>query len=473
MRDRSSRRPRPPVPGRRAIAAAAALACLGLGLVAAGRVGGLASAFGNPLAEAGRSVDPPAGSIPWKLRHGERVNLLLLGYGGSENDAPDLTDTVMVLSLDPAHRRAMEVSIPRDLEVPVDAWPDRRPVPHKINEAYAIGLDDTSRPGKRPELTGARDRGGRLAEQTVGTITGLRFDGYAGVDFRAFRDVVNAVGGVRVCLDETLDDPEYPDYHDGYVRGGIHFRAGCQQVNGEQALELARSRHASQAAEASDFARARRQQLVLDAVRRQAVSVNAIARAPALMDAMRRDVDTSLGLSDLQALYEWSRGLPDGSVGRAGLSAEDFLGEFYLRRGTCGDYRAYTLCAEDQSYQVLRAYFADLFVDGAVLRERAPVQVVNGSRSLDDLGDRVTRTLQPLGLEVRPPARGRPAERTVVYDYSNGRYPMTARWLAGHFGAAVVVPATGTPPTPDPPAGGLAVVLGHDYALRWIGQGTS
>ena len=99
--------------------------------------------------------------------------------------------------------------------------------------------------------------------------------------------------------------------------------------------------------------------------------------------------------------------------------------------------------------------------------------MVNGSRSLDDLGDRVTRTLEPLGIHVQQPARVRPAEHTVVYDYSNGRYPLTARWLAGRFGASVAVPSTATPPTPDPPASGLAVVLGHDYALRWVGQGQS
>jgi len=199
----------------RALLAVALLATGGAGLVAAGAAVALAGRFGNPLTEAGRSVDPPAGSIPWKLRHGQQVNLLLLGYGGSENDAPTLTDTVMVLSLDPAHRRAMEVSIPRDLEVPVDAWTDRPPARHKVNEAYAIGLDDAGWPDKRPEFTGARVRGGRLAEQAVGTITGLRFDGYLGVDFRAFRHVVDALGGVRVCLDEPLDDDQYPDYHDG------------------------------------------------------------------------------------------------------------------------------------------------------------------------------------------------------------------------------------------------------------------
>ena len=469
----SADRPKRPRSATRMVVAVILLVCLGVGIFAASRAISFLSQFGNPLAQAGDALNPPAGSVTWKLRNGQQVNLLLLGDGGSENDAPYLTDTMMAVVLDPAHKRAVEVSVPRDMAVPVDAWAKRSPSTHKINEAYAIGIDNASWPGKKPEFTTGKDRGGRLAEQTVSAVTGLHFDGYVAVDFKAFRDLVDAVGGVQVCLDGPLDDYQYPDYHNGYVTGGIHFKAGCQHVNGEQALELARSRHAVQAAQATDFGRTRRQQLLLNAIRKKATSVGAITRAPALMDALQKDFDTSLTLSDLKGLYDWSRALPDGAVSRAGISATDFLGEYYLRRDTCGNFSEYTLCPEDPSYRSLRTYFANLLVDPQVLHEAAPIQVVNGSRSLADLGDRVSNTLQPLGFKVEPPVRMRPEEQTVVYDYSGGRYPLTARWLANYFGGSVVTPSSTTPSAPTPPAGGgLAVVLGHQYALRWIGQGS-
>jgi polyisoprenyl-teichoic acid--peptidoglycan teichoic acid transferase len=465
------RRPRPRR-GPRLAAALLLLVCLVAATVVTGRaLPGLVQ-LGNPLGEAARSIDPPAGSVPWKLQHGLRVNLLLLGYGGSENDAPYLTDTVMAVSLDPAGKRAVEASLPRDLVVRVDAWPDHRAVPHKLNEAYSIGRDDGSWPGKRPELTAARGGGGRLAEQTVAAVTGLSFDGYIGVDFKAFRDLVTAVGGVQVCLGGPLDDNEYPDSHGGYVRGGVHFREGCQQVNGEQALELARSRHAVQAEEASDFARARRQQLLLNAIRKKATSLDEITRAPQLLDALRKDMDTSLGVSDMKALSDWSKGVADGAIERVAITDADFLAGYYLQAGSCGSYTVYALCPQDGTFRMLKDYLAGVFVDPRVAKEGATVQVVNASRSLDELGDRVTRTLQPLGFKVAPAVRMAPAERSVVYDYSGGRYPLTARWLAARFGATVVQAEVATPATPSPPSGGLAVVLGHDYALRWIGQGT-
>jgi hypothetical protein len=87
------------------------------------------------------------------------------------------------------------------------------------------------------------------------------------------------------------------------------------------------------------------------------------------------------------------------------------------------------------------------------------------------MGDRVTTTLSPLGLKVVQPVRGRTSDKSVIYDYSGGKYPMTVEWLSKYFNATVVTPAPGVAtPTPSPPDQGLVVALGRDYALRWIGQ---
>src|SRR5207302_7310500 len=178
------------------------------------------SGFTNPLQEAQNAIAPQRGSIAWKLNNGERINLLMLGYGGAENDAPYLTDSMVVASLDPANHRMMLVSIPRDLSVQIDAFQDRPPMQSKINVAYSVGIQDDLYHGKKPQFTGGKGRGGLLAEQTVSGASGLQFDGYIAVDFKAFRDVVDALGGVTVCLDGPLDDYQYPNYHDGYIRGG-------------------------------------------------------------------------------------------------------------------------------------------------------------------------------------------------------------------------------------------------------------
>jgi hypothetical protein len=224
-----------------------------------------------------------------------------------------------------------------------------------------------------------------------------------------------------------------------------------------------------QANEASDFGRARRQQLLLNAMRKKATSINAITKAPALMNALQKDFDTNLAPSDLKALYDWSSKLADGAIGRSAITPADFMDEYFQRRGTCGDFYTYTLCPEDPSFQMLKAYFANLFVDPKILKEGAPIQIVNSSRSLDELGDRVSESLTPLGLKMVQPVRGRTAEKSAVYDYSGGKYPLTTQWLARYFNASIASPPAGSPAS-SPSSDGVTVVLGRDYALRWIGQ---
>ncbi|HEX6548394.1 MAG TPA: LCP family protein, partial [Candidatus Dormibacteraeota bacterium] len=134
----------------------------------------------NPFETVVQAVDPPAGSVAWKLDHGQEVNLLLLGYGGAENDAPYLTDSMLVITIDPVTKRVVETSVPRDLWVQIQAWPQGQHHDHwgKINEAYEDGLGQD--PTKLARYQG-RDGGGYLAEDTVSAVTGIKFDGYMGV----------------------------------------------------------------------------------------------------------------------------------------------------------------------------------------------------------------------------------------------------------------------------------------------------
>ncbi len=453
---------------------------LGTSVVVARTVGFLHSVvnFSNPFTIVQHEIAPPPGSIAWKLRHGQQVNLLMLGDGGLENDSPLLTDTIMVVMIDPGSKRIVEASVPRDLWVKMDAWGDGRTYSQKINVANQVGGSDAEWPGKKAEYTG-KDGGGHLATHMVNQVTGVQFDKYVTVDFKAFRDIVDAVGGIDITLDGPLDDCHYPDYHNGYINhgvppgypcpagAGIHFNAGLQHISGEQALEIARSRDASEPDQATDFGRAKRQQTIVNAIRHKAASAGALAKAPQLMNALQKNFTTDMDLNDLKALYDFAGSLPDSSITRVALTDTDLLTSYVpYQRGSCGDRQLYVLCPEDQSYQVLHRYFASLFIDPKVAAEKAPIQVANASRSSLDLQDRVTTTLRPfnlnLGAGVRQPFRA----TSIVYDYSGGAYPQTAAWLGTYF-KAPVQPAT-------PAAGGstgFVVVLGNDYATAWYGLG--
>src|SRR5713101_3392535 len=92
----------------------------------------------NPIGEVVQAIEPAQGTIAYKLKHGQRVNILLLGRGGYENDAPYLTDSIMAVSIDPVTNRVVLASIPRDLVVKMNLQGPGRTWANKINAAYEV-----------------------------------------------------------------------------------------------------------------------------------------------------------------------------------------------------------------------------------------------------------------------------------------------------------------------------------------------
>src|SRR5438132_6175036 len=423
----------------------------------------------NPIGEVVQAVAPAQGTIAYKLKHGEQVNVLLLVRGGYENDAPYLTDSIMAVTIDPASGRVSMVSIPRDLVIGMNLQSNPSRVWYnKINAAYEVPY--TNIICCVASQYQGRDGGGHAAEHEVGKVTGLTFDRYIAVDFKAFRDMVNALGGVDICLSTNLDDYSYPSYGGGYHP--IHFKAGCQHLSGEQALQIARSRHAEQAAQSSDFGRARRQQDIMQAIKKKATTINGFSKAPALLSALQNNITTDMSLSDMRAIYDWGKNLPDSSIIRVALTSPAPATEGNLLDSyDCGMGSGVSqLCPDDPSFFMIHKFFAAaVFIDPKTLAEKAPVQFVNGATNFPGLDARVTTMLDPTGLQLADPVTYRPSADTLILDYSGGKFPLTTKWLHDWFGATVV---NATPTSPAPVAGqqnyGLVVVLGHNFALHWL-----
>jgi LCP family protein required for cell wall assembly len=248
-----------------------------------------------------------AGSPTSMLDQGQPVNILLLGYGGPAHAGPYLTDSMLLLSLRDRGRRAVLLSIPRDLIARIPALYAGGTITARINNAYAIGVDRANFPAVRDQWK-TPTGGGDLAVATVTDITGQPIDAWVAVDFAAFRDLVDAVGGVDVNLPTVLDDPRFPAGETtAYTH--IHFDAGEQHLDGARALEYARSRQTT-----SDFDRTARQRILLVAIRHRLNSLLDAPRMIAALLAVQGDVRTSLRPPALRRLASVTARLTDAAI---------------------------------------------------------------------------------------------------------------------------------------------------------------
>ncbi len=202
-------------------------------------------------------------------------NILLIGTDQKDLDAVGRTDTIMVLALDAPNQRAALISFPRDTYLAIPGYGYSR-----INMAYALG--EESQPGSGIDLLAS----------TVEKNFDIPIHNYVRIDFSGFKDVVDALGGVDI----TVDCPLYDDNFQRFFGVGT-LEKGTYRMTGEQALYYARSRKTT-----SDFDRARRQQQVLMAMRKEAMDAGLIPRIPALWLALRDAVDTDLDVKDVANL---------------------------------------------------------------------------------------------------------------------------------------------------------------------------
>ena len=270
----------------------------------------------------GSPTPPPTGPCA-----DEACNYLLLGSDSRAGLSPEQqeqfgtdesiggetrADTIMLVHTDPRLQKAIVVSFPRDLWVPIPGRGHDR-----INTAFEGGL---------------RRGGAQVVAQTVANLTGLKIDHFLYVDLEGFRRTVTTLGGVDMCIpaynvntpgDLTGTGPDgepilvhYDEVgHIADPNSGLNIEPGCQRLDGDQALAYVRARHLP-CDHIPDFARIGRQQQFLRAVVNQMLQPSMVVRAPALvgpiLENLRRDAD--LLPSDLVYLVGQLRGLSTGAV---------------------------------------------------------------------------------------------------------------------------------------------------------------
>jgi len=363
------------------------------------------------------TADGLKGEIDLSALKGEgdgRVNILLLGTGDDGHAGENLTDTMIVASLDPKTNDVVMIGIPRDLyvRVPGYGW-------NKINAAHALA--EQNKPGSGPELI----------KQTISEIINQPIHYFTRVDFTGLKVAVDKIGGINVYNSDDLSDPEYPCDKNSNFSCGFKLKSGYYKMDGALALKYARCRKGTCG---DDYGRAKRQQSVVVGMRDQALQIGNIlnpAKVSELTSVVGDHLKTDLSVEELKRLVDVSRKIDSNSIVNKVLENEN---EGLVKNSFVGDASVVVPSAGVGNYKAIQAYVKSLLIDGYLKSELAKVSITNSNAPASEVYA-VSGVLKSLGYNVIKTSSLRTSGdgKTVIKDYTNGKKPYTLKYLENRF----------------------------------------
>ncbi|MCF7794748.1 LCP family protein [Patescibacteria group bacterium] len=377
----------------------------------------------------------------------DRINVLLTGIGGAGHDGAQLTDTIILVSMKPSTQEVAMVSIPRDMSVP---WPDHGWT--KINNINAYGESNQ-------EGTGLYE-----LNNTLEKLFNIDIHYNIKIDFEGFVKIVDELGGLEVDVENTLDDYKYPisgqednsNYYSRYEH--LHIEEGPQTMDGTLALKYARSRHA-QGIEGSDFARAKRQQKIIEAIKDKVFSSH-IYLKPGLISRIINHLDnnleTNFSISEIVKMWDLFKDTNSENINNYILNdaPDNYL---HATRSTNG---AYILVPKTGNYKKIADLIQDVFGDTEnthseysqktfiepekpesekeiKIDEDTKVEVLNGT-NVNGLASETAENLENMNLIVTNIDNSPQANNngTKIYDLSFGNKKNSLTILEEEFSAS-------------------------------------
>jgi LCP family protein required for cell wall assembly len=245
-----------------------------------------------PVTTLSGATTTPGDSVPDTIRGPviwdglDRLNILLLGSDVGAGRRDIRTDTMIVVSIDPASGDAVMVSLPRNfsgIELPpgMGMW-DCNCFPQLLNDLYFAA---TENPGAFP---GTGEPGPRAIKAAIGHLLGVEIQYYAMVSLDGFVGIVDALVGVDIFVPNRIVDETYP-HEDGVTIEHVVIEEGQQHLDGHLALAYARIRR-----HADDYARMNRQRCVLGAVLEQSSPLELLANYGAIAEVLKETMETDI-----------------------------------------------------------------------------------------------------------------------------------------------------------------------------------
>ncbi len=378
-------------------------------------------------------------NVPLKADENGRTNVLVFGTSGSVDDqrheGANLTDTLMVLSIDQEKKNAYMVSLPRDLYVDYGSvCPEG--YQGKINSLYECFSESGSK----------EEAGAKALQKKVTEVTGLKMQYYAHINWAVVIGAVNAVGGVTIKVEGN--GYNYYCINSGIPRGGIvdvnmniKYTPGKHHMNGDQALKFSRARGSAGACGLArgDFDRQANQQKVLQALQKKATSSETllnIGKVTSLMNALGKNLRTDFATKEVQTLISLTKDIPSDKIVSIDLAGDDANligsstgpGNSSIQIPTAGQY----------DYTQIKAYIHKKIFASAITKEAAKVAVYNGA-GVAGLAQSEADKLEAQGFTISAvdTAADVKTGKAEIYDLSAGKKPETKKKLESILGTKV------------------------------------
>lgn len=392
---------------------------------------------------------------PSKLR-GEgdgRVNVLLLGKGGQGHEGGELTDTILVASIDPVNKKASILSIPRDLWVKVGTGQS------KINAVYANAKSGVlSRSQRTDQVKQRAEQAGVAAIQSeVEETMGIPIHYYVMVDFVAFEKAIDTVGGIEIYVDPADKGAIVSEtLWDGLTRKNyrLDVRPGKNYFDGQRALMYARSRQTSAR---GDFDRSERQRKILIALKDKILSAGTYGnplKISELLSNFGDRVQSNMSTGELKRMYDIARTINSSKINSVGLAdpPNNYVTTDYVNGQSVVRPRAGLF-----DYTEIQNYVRNTLKDGYIQKENANIAVYNGS-GITGLANTKATELKSFGYGITTVANAPNSNygQTVLVDLTKGAKRYTKYYLEQRLKVTAV---TAMPDSTISPAGAEFVII--------------
>lgn len=361
----------------------------------------------------------------------DRINILLLGIAGQGKLGQNLTDTIMLASLDLKNNKTALLSLPRDLYVQVPDYNFQT----KINSVYQYALNNTS--GEKEAL--------QIVAKTIESVTSLPVDYYVVLNFDGFEKIIDAIGGVNIISERDIYDPRYPGPNYSYET--FELSKGFHQLDGATALKYARERHNDPE---GDFGRAKRQQQILQAVKNKVFSVGTLLnplKMNELLDELGGNILTDIAPEEVSGFLELAKKIDTQNINNVVVDAWSKDSLLKVSHIALKDIQAFVLVPRVGNYSEIHDLAQNIFDLNrlrqrreAIAKEDARLILVNQSgdrKIIDRIRKLLAENLNYKNITLATLAGKTATEKTVAYDLAGKTKPFTLDELATKLPAAV------------------------------------